>query len=275
MPYFGQISCLSRYEMILLQTEDFRIQVWGPLANHVYGCHVTPVRRGALGYASYQKGIIQGHLVHRYAPRKPTALSSRIGFWAVLLLDVITQNVFLYYMSVKYTLKHYFWCWCPCYALAAMSNRWNQYNFLTLHRLYIWGHRWILLLLLIFIEWNKHSNTKVLATKCILNRFWCIIWRPKNGFWSKCPHYIMGYITHLGSIFFLLSLVLNLAYIDDSLCQIWSVYTQYLRCCGCSNKCLLLVFQQAEVLLNFFLVSVCIGNPSLVQIMACYMLKYC
>ena len=139
-----------------------------------------------------------------------------------------------------------------CYALAVMSNRWNQYNFLKLSSVIYMGHRWILVLLLISIDWYKHSNTKVLGTKCIINRFWCIIWRPKRGFWSKCPHCIMGYITHLGSIFFLFALALNLAYIDYSLCQIWSAYMLYLRCCDCSNKCLFLVFQQAEVLLNFF-----------------------
>ena len=76
--------------------------------------------------------------------------------------------------------------------------------------------------------------------------------KTKRDFWSTCPHYIMGYIIHLGSLSFLISLVLNLAYIDYSLCQIWSVYMQYLRCCDHSNKCLFLVIQQAEVLLNFF-----------------------
>ena len=76
--------------------------------------------------------------------------------------------------------------------------------------------------------------------------------KTKSGFWSKCPHHIMGYITNLGSIFFLFSLVLDLAYIDHSLCQIWSVYMQYLWWCDFSNKCLFLVIQQAEVLINFF-----------------------
>ena len=79
--------------------------------------------------------------------------------------------------------------------------------------------------------------------------------KTKRDFWSTCPHYIMGYMINLGSLFFLFSLVLNLAYIDYSLYQIWSVYTQYLRCFDHSNKCLFLVIQQAEVLQNF-LVSV-------------------
>ena len=62
----------------------------------------------------------------------------------------------------------------------------------------------------------------------------------------------MDYIINLGSMFFLLSLVLNLAYIDYSLCQIWSEYMQYLRCCDHPNKCLFLVSQQTEVLPNIF-----------------------
>ena len=74
-------------------------------------------------------------------------------------------------------------------------------------------------------------------------------------FLSKYRHYIMGYIIHLGSTWFLFSLVLNLAYIDYTLYQIWSVYMQYLQCCDYSNKCLFLGIQEAEVLLNF-LVSV-------------------
>ena len=76
--------------------------------------------------------------------------------------------------------------------------------------------------------------------------------KTKSDFWSKCPHCIMGYITNLSSMFFLFSLFLNLAYIDYTLCKIWSVYMQYLRYCDHSNKCLFLVIQLAEVLLKFF-----------------------
>ena len=89
-------------------TEDFRIQVRRPRANYVYGCHLTPVTRGSLGYVSYQKGIIQGQLVHRYATRRAPALCSRV--LTVLSLDVSTQTVFLYCMSMKYTLMGYLWC---------------------------------------------------------------------------------------------------------------------------------------------------------------------
>ena len=144
---------------------------------------MTCVTHGALGYVSYQKGIIQGHLVYGYTSRRAPALFSRIVFRTVLSLDVSTQTVFLYYMSVKYTSRGYFWRFCcSCYALVVMSNRLNQYNFSTLHRLYIWGHRWILVLLLIYVNWCKHSNTNIVGFKCILNLFWRIIWRSRAIF---------------------------------------------------------------------------------------------
>ena len=103
--------------------------------------------------------------------------------------------------------------------------------FISSSVIYIWGRRWILVLLLIFVDWYKHSNTNF---KSIL----VYNLKTKSDFWSKCPHYIMNYISNLGSTFFLLLLVLNLAYIDYSLCQILSVYMQYFRCCDQSNKCL-------------------------------------
>ena len=164
-------------------TEDFRLQVRGPPANYVYGCHMTPGTHWALGYGSYQKGIIQGHLVHRYPRSKAPSLCSRIVFRTVVSLDVSTQTVFLYYMSEKYNLRAYLWCFLVstlhtgCYV-----NRWNQYNFSTLHRLYIWGHRWILALPLIFVDWYKYAKTNIGSSKCIFNQFWCIIWRPKAIF---------------------------------------------------------------------------------------------
>ena len=65
----------------------------------------------------------------------------------------------------------------------------------------------------------------------------------------------MGYNDKFGPYISLLSLVLTFAYVEYSLCQIWSGYMQYLRFCDHSNKCLFLVIQLAEVLLNF-LVSV-------------------
>ena len=90
-------------------TGDFRIRVRGPPANYVYGRRMTLVKRGSLGYASHQKGVIQGHLVHRYASRRAPALCSMIMFRTVLSLDVSTQTVSLDYVRKIY-LAGYFWC---------------------------------------------------------------------------------------------------------------------------------------------------------------------
>ena len=68
----------------------------------------------------------------------------------------------------------------------------------------------------------------------------------------------MGCIINLGPVFFLFSLVLDLAYIEYSVYQIWSGYMQYSRYYNNSNKCLFLVFQQTEVLLNFFGECMCL-----------------
>ena len=117
------------------------------------------------------------------------------------------------------------------------------------------------------IHMRAHVNSSTIAKSCwLLQTLKYQCWgfqvhfksslvynlKTKSDFWSKCPHYIMGYIINLGSLFFLFSLVLNLAYFDYSLCQISSVYIQYLRYCDHFNKCLFLVIQQAEVLVNFF-----------------------
>ena len=160
-------------------------------------------------------------------------------------------------MSVKYTLRGYFWCfWCSCHALVVMSNRWNQYNFSILHQLYMREQVNFSTIANIFrlIQAFKYQCC---GFQVHFKSFWVYNFKTKREFCSKCAHYIMGYIMNLGSIFFLLSLVLNLAYIDYSLCQIWNVYRQYLWCCDYSNKCLFLVIQQAEVLLIFFFFGEC------------------
>ena len=61
-----------------------------------------------------------------------------------------------------------------------------------------------------------------------------------------------GLYNQFGLYVFLFSLFFYLPYIDYSLCQIWSVYMQYMRRCDHSNNCLFLIIQQAEVLLNIF-----------------------
>ena len=64
--------------------------------------HMTLVTRGFLGYSSHQKGVIQGHLVHRYASRRVPALGSMIMFRTVLSLDVSTQTIFPDYVRKIY-----------------------------------------------------------------------------------------------------------------------------------------------------------------------------
>ena len=113
--------------------------------------------------------------------------------------------------------------WCPCYALVVMLDRWNQFKFLTLHRLYIWGHKWILMLLLTFIDWYKHSKAKVLGSKCII-MILIKISTSHKGLHKQFGLYIFPiFIGFEFSLYWLF------------ICQIWSVYMQYLRCCDYSN----------------------------------------
>ena len=57
----------------------------------------------------------------------------------------------------------------------------------------------------------------------------------ENDFSQNLSHDIIGCIINLSPMFFILSLVLNLSYIEYTLCQMWSVYMQYLRCYAPSN----------------------------------------
>ena len=166
-------------------TEDLRIQVRGLPANYVYGCQMTPVTRGALGYISYQKGIIQWQLVHRYASRRVPALCPRIVLRTVLSLDVSTQTVFQYDMSVKilwgvisdvFGVHVTFWFLCQTDEINTIFQPFVSY---------LYEGTWILVLLLIFVDWYEHSNSNVAGCKCILNWFWCVIWRPKAIFYQN------------------------------------------------------------------------------------------
>ena len=228
------------------------------------GILVSPIYNGCLLYVFYQKVIIQGHPGHRCPTREALGLGSRIVFRAVLSQDISTQTVFLYYMSVNDTLRGYLWCFfvsmirTDCYV---KHMKWNQHSFSALHRLYIWGHSWILVLLLIFVDRYKHSNTTVSDFKSILNRFGCIIWRQRRMFIKISTFHNRLHNTFVCCIFlFGLEVVFNLAYINYSLCRIWSVNMQYLRCCDHSDESLFLIIQQAEVLLNVFGECICFFN---------------
>ena len=166
---------------------------------------MTSVLRGALGYVSHQKGIIQGHPVHRYATEKAPSLCSRVVFRAVLSLDVSTQTVFLCYMSVKYTLRGYFWfSFVSKLRTGRYVNRWNQYDFSFFSVIYmrsqvnsstpanIYG--------LIQTFKYQYWGFQVYFKSILVYNF-----KTKSDFWSKCSHYIMDYIINWVCIFFIFS----------------------------------------------------------------------
>ena len=55
---------VRKYDIPYLTVEDPSIQVRVRPAHYVYGCHMTMVKLVVLGYAPYQKGVIQGHSAH-------------------------------------------------------------------------------------------------------------------------------------------------------------------------------------------------------------------
>ena len=59
---------------------------------------------------------------------KPPSLCSRVVFLAVLSLDVNTQTVFLFYMSIKYTLRGCFRFLCPCWLLCQQMKSIRFFN---------------------------------------------------------------------------------------------------------------------------------------------------
>ena len=184
-------------------TEDFRIQVRGPPANNVYGCHMTSITRGALGYVSYQKGIIQRHLVHKYASSKAPIVCSTIVFRTVLSLDLSAHTVFLHYMSIQYNLRDYFWCFCV-HVLHWLLCQTNEIN--TICQPFIG-----------YIYMRAQVNSSTIANICWLIhifKYQCCGFqvhlksivgyslKTKSDFWLKNPHCIMGNIINLGSLFF-------------------------------------------------------------------------
>ena len=150
---------------------------------------MPPVTRGSLGYVSYQKGFLM------FVSRTPCSKVYTKENPRPVLRDRVSDCTFTTCkhpncFPILHVRKIYFEVIsdvfrCPCYAPIVMSNRWNQYNFSTPHPLYIRGHRWILVLLLIFVDWYKHSNANFAGSMCILNRFWCMIWRPKGFFYQN------------------------------------------------------------------------------------------
>ena len=98
-------SKVGEYFTPYFTVEEPRTQVRCPPTYYVYSCRETLVTRGTLGYVSYQKGVIQGHPDHRCPTREALGLCPRIMLPVVLLLDVSSQTVFPYHISLKYILR--------------------------------------------------------------------------------------------------------------------------------------------------------------------------
>ena len=88
---------------------------------------MTLVTRWSLGYSYHQKGVIQIHLVHRYASRRAPALCSMIMFRTVLSPDVSTQSVFLYYVRQIY-LEGLFLMFCGVHVTHWLSCQTDEIN---------------------------------------------------------------------------------------------------------------------------------------------------
>ena len=85
----------------LFTVEYLGIQVWGPPAQHVFGCHVKLFTPVSFEYVPYQKGVIQGHTAYCWPTRETIGLCPRTFFQATNLPDVGWRTHFLYHMSVK------------------------------------------------------------------------------------------------------------------------------------------------------------------------------
>ena len=195
-------------------TEDFRVQVRSPPTYCVCGCHRTLVTRGALGYVSYQKGIIQGRLVHRYASRRAPAPSSRIVFRTVLSLYVSTRlfsyiicpwNTLWGVISDVFDVHITHWLLCQTDEINTIFQPFIGYAYEgTDESQPIDNICWLI----------QTSKYQCCGFQVHIKSILVYNLKTKSEFWSKCPHYIMGYIINLGSMFFIFSLVMNLAYID-------------------------------------------------------------
>ena len=164
MPYSGHISCLLRSETILLQilqqtTLESKLGVIQPSMSMAVTWHrlrVGPSDMYLTRKASFKDtlfiGMQQGSPLPVFQGRVSGCTFTRCKH----------PDYFLCYMSGKYTLRGYFWLFLVFMLLTCCHvNRLNQYDFSTLHQLYIWGHWWILAILLIFLDWFKHSNTNI------------------------------------------------------------------------------------------------------------------
>ena len=195
---------------------------------------MTLVTRESLGYSSHQKGVIQGHLVHRYASRRAPALCSMIMFRTLFSLDVSTHIVFLYHVRKIY-LEGLFLMFCGVHVTHWLSCQTDEINTVFNPSSVIYMRAQVNSSTITDICWLIQTfKYQFCGFQVHFESNMVYNLKTKSDFWSKCLHNIMDYIINLGPMFFLVLLVWNLAYIDYSLCQIWSVYMQYLQCCDYS-----------------------------------------
>ena len=127
---------------------------------------------GPLDMYLARKVSFKDTLVHKYAPRKAPALCSKIVFRTVLSLDVSTQTVFLYYMSVKYIWR------VISYVFGVHVTHWllcqtDEINIIFQPSYVIYMRAYVHFSTIANICWlikKRHSNTNVEGPKCILNR---------------------------------------------------------------------------------------------------------
>ena len=162
------------------------------------------------------------------------------------------QTIFLYYMSVEYTEGLFLMLWCPCYALVVMSKRWNQYNCSTLHRLYIWGHRWILVNICWLIQTFKYQCCRfqwhyklilVYNLKTKGDFFFIKMSTLQNGSRNKFGLYV--FLIFIGFEFCRYRLFIHCAKFEVHTCSIADVVTIPINACSSSFnrlKCCLTLF---------------------------------
>ena len=149
-----------------------------------------------------------------------------------------------------------------------MPNTRNQSNFSPPHWLYIyiyiyiyiWENRSILVLLLISVDWFKHSNTSGSGYNRILNWFGITIWRPnaifyKNVTLSNMLHNKFNpYIFHTFSCYeftiYRVFIVPNLKCINAIFTMSWQFQSMLVHRCSTGSvlKCASIIIQNSSQL---------------------------
>ena len=159
-------------------------------------------------------------------------------FRVVLSIDVSAENIYLYYMSVKYMLSVYFWCFFVTilptgwYAKQTKSKQFVNPSSVLYMRAQVNSST------IANICWLIQAfKQQCFGTQALLNRFGCIIWKSKAMFDKEYSHYIIFALHYwlcnkcglyifpivAGSEFgvYWVVIVPNLRYIHTSLEMLW------------------------------------------------------